>query len=230
MPPIQVAVVGSDTGVGKTRVAIWLIAGLRRRGRRAWIHKPIACGDWLYDQAEDGRRLSPWVGDGQPPATVCPFQFPEAASPHLAAAAAGRPVSLADLEAGLAAVQGDHDLIIEGAGGLLTPLSAERSTIADLLAGTGIPLLIVTRPNLGTFNHTTLTVACARQRGLPLLGLVVNRAHPLNDDLATRDAARELTAITGLPVLADLPHSDSTEEPTPGGLAAAVLSRIPAMA
>jgi dethiobiotin synthetase len=219
----SVAVVGSDTGVGKTRVAGLLVAGLRRLGRKVWVHKPIACGDWSCGMADDGRTWAGLVADGQPPATVCPFQFPEPASPHVAAAAAGRPVAMAELRAALAAVRGDHDLVVEGAGGLLTPLSQERGTIADLLAGTGIPLLLVTRPDLGTLNHTALTVECARRRGLPLLGLVLNRARPVVAGLATDQAARELVAITGLPLLADLAHSVS--DVAAGPLAAAVLER-----
>lgn len=225
-----VAVVGTDTGVGKTRVAGLLVDGLRGLGRAVWVHKPIACGDWDYGMAEDGRTWAARVGDGQPPATVCPFQFPLPASPHLAAAAAGRSVTIADLRAGLAAVRGaTHDLVIEGAGGLLTPLTQERVTIADLLAGTGIALLVVTRPDLGTLNHTALTIECARRRGLPLVGLVLNRPRPVEPGLATDHAARELATITGLPLLADLAHGVTDE--AAHALAVAVLgchhSRLP---
>lgn len=218
----HVAVVGTDTGVGKTQVTVSLIAGLRALGRRVWVHKPVACGDWDGATADDGRRLVAAVGDGQTPATVCPHQFPEPASPHLAARAAGKPLSAALLAAGLDAVIGAQDLIVEGAGGLLTPLAEDRSTIVDLLHGRGIPLLIVTRPDLGTLNHTALTVAVARSRGLTLLGLVLNRPRPVLASLATDSAAAELARCCGVPVLADLPHG----APTPAiaaALAAAVL-------
>nr|MBA3848259.1 AAA family ATPase [Planctomycetota bacterium] len=47
------ALVGTDTGVGKTRVAIGLVRGLRAIGRRAWIHKPVACGGWDGRTSED---------------------------------------------------------------------------------------------------------------------------------------------------------------------------------
>jgi dethiobiotin synthetase len=220
-----VAVVGTDTGVGKTRVGTMLARGLRSLARVVWVHKPIACGDWSCGMADDGRQWAGLVADGQPPATACPFQFPEPASPHLAAGAAGRPVALAELHAGLRAVTGDHDLVVEGAGGLLTPLSAERATIADLLAGSGIALLVVTRPDLGTLNHTALTVACARSRGLPLLGLVVNRPRAVPAGLATAHAVSELMAITGLPALADLAHGEA-----PAGADAALASAVLAAA
>lgn len=219
---VEVAVVGTCTGVGKTHVTRAIVAGLRALGRPVWVHKPVACGDWRDGAAEDGRALAALCGDGQPPATVCPRQYPEPASPHLAAAAAGAVVARAELADALAAVRGAHDLVVEGAGGLLSPLASDRATIADLLAGAGIPLLVVTTPLLGTLNRTALTVAVARARGLPLLGLVLNRPEPVARSLATDAAAGELVAITGLPLLADLAHG-AVSAPAARSLAAAVV-------
>lgn len=177
-----------------------------------WLHKPIACGGWNEDGSEDGRTLRAACGDGQDPATVCPREFPEAASPHLAAAAAGERVEIAELIATAQQVAADAGaawLLLETAGGLLSPISAERATNADLIAALGWPTLLVTRPHLGTLNHTTLTVNEARRRGLRLLGLVVNAHTPLDDSLAVRSAPQELAALTGLPVLAVLPWGGS---------------------
>lgn len=222
-PWYHIAVVGTDTGVGKTRVATLLVAGLRGLGRKVWIHKPIACGDWSSGMADDGRTWSALTADGQPPESVCPYQFPEPASPHLSAAAAGRSIGVAAFRTALAAVRGDHDLVIEGAGGVLTPLSCERATILDVLAGTGIPLLVVTRPDLGTLNHTALTVECARRRGVPLMGLVLNRPRPVPPGVATDHAAAELVEVTGLPLIADLPYGVTDQ--TASSLAVAVRER-----
>jgi len=223
----QIAVVGTDTGVGKTRVATLLVAGLRARQRKVWVHKPIACGNWTCDMADDGRAWLALTADGQPAASVCPHQFPEPASPHLAAAAAGRVVGISALRSALAAVRGEHDLVVEGAGGVLTPLSSERATILDVLAGTGMPLLVVTRPDLGTLNHTALTVECARRRGFSLLGLVLNRPQRVSPGVATDHAAAELAAVTGLPLLADMPHSVTAgvTDQAASSLAVAVLER-----
>ena len=220
---IELVVTGTDTGVGKTAVVRLLCTGLRARGRRVWLHKPVACGDWAEGQADDGRALAALRDPGQPATLICPFQFPEPASPHLSARAAGVAVPFAALVANLAAARGDHDLIVEGAGGLLTPLADDRRTLADLAAGAGLPLLVVTRPDLGTLNHTAMTVACARARGLRVLGLVVNRARPVTPGLATDHAVEELAAHTGVPVLADLAHGTPSEQ-TAAALADAVLA------
>lgn len=216
------ALIGTDTGVGKTQVCLALARGLRAGGRRVWLHKPVACGEWDGVSAEDGRRLRAACGDGQDPASVCAHEFPEPCSPHLAAAAAGAALSIAALAAGarrLAAAAPDV-LLLETAGGLLAPLAADRRGNADLLAELGWPALLVTRPHLGTLNHTALTASEARRRGIRLLGLVLNHHAPVGDSLAVRSAAGELAALTGLPLLAELPHGAD-----PGtALAAAVLA------
>lgn len=100
-----------------------------------------------------------------------------------------------------------HDLVVEGIGGLLVPLTAARQTVADLLAAARLPIVIVTRPHLGTLNHTALTVAAARQHGLIVVGLVLNHHTAVDDSLAVRSAATELVALTGVPLLATLPFT-----------------------
>jgi dethiobiotin synthetase len=218
-PPGQWAVIGSDTGVGKTRVMRLLAEGLRAAGRRVWLHKPVACGGWDGVTAEDARALGTVLGDGQPPATLCPWQFPEPASPHLAAAAAGRALALPELVAAVDRCRptpdDPHDLLVEGIGGLLVPLTPDRRSIADLLVATRLPVVLVTRPHLGTLNHTALTVAEARRRGIPLVGLVLNHHAESDDGLAVRSAAHELVAYTGVPLLATLgyrPHTGAPDE------------------
>lgn len=211
MKALRLAVIGTDTGVGKTYVTLLLARGLRALGRRVWLHKPVACGGWDGRSSEDGRALRAACGDGQDPATVCPREFPEPCSPHLAARAAGVQMHLTDLLAGVPALAERPDVLLETAGGLLSPLTSDRATNADLLAALGWPALLITRPHLGTLNHTQLTVNEARRRGLRLLGLVLNRPAVLPPSLAVDTAGSELAALTGLPVLADLPPGASDE-------------------
>lgn len=229
-PPLQVAVVGTDTGVGKTRVVQLLVTGLRRLGRPVWVHKPVACGGWYDETAEDARALDPLRGPGQSAQDLCPFQFPEPASPHLAARAAGIPLTLPTLLAGIDRCRptptAPHDLVVEGIGGLLVPLTDERQTVADLIAAARLPVVVVTRPHLGTLNHTALTIEAARQRGIVVLGLVLNHHTAVDDSLAVRSAAAELVTLTGAPLLATLPFAPHThDQQVAVDLAAAVLAR-----
>lgn len=210
----RLAVIGTDTGVGKTTVVRALVAGARRRGTKVWLHKPVACGGWDGVSSEDGRDLRALCGDGQDAATVCPREFPEPCSPHLAAQAAGAELRLDGLIASASSLRPPAPglLLLETAGGLLAPITSDRRTNADLLAALGWPVLLVTRPHLGTLNHTQLTVNEARRRGLRLLGLVLNRHQAVAPSLAVDSAAGELAALTGLPLLADLPFGASEDD------------------
>ena len=220
--PCEVVVVGSGTAVGKTRVTTLLVQGLRALGRRTWVHKPISCGGWDGTSADDGRVLAGLCGDGQDPSSICPLQFPEPAAPSLAARLAGRHISLADLRSALDACRGDHDLVIEGAGGVLSPLSADRRGILDLVAGR-LPALVVCTPALGTLNATALTVAAARQAGVELLGLILNQAGAPQGTIAESHAQEELEALCALPVLSMLPHAVESAPGAATTLAQAVL-------
>lgn len=219
--PPALAVIGTDTGVGKTRVMALLVHGLRALGERVWIHKPVACGGFDGTTSEDGRRLAALCGDGQAASSVCPWQFAAEASPHLAAEAAGQALRLDQLARTVEGLRGRHRLLVEGAGGLLAPLTSARETVLDLLLACGLPAVLVTRPHLGTLNHTALTVAVARARGLRLVGLVLNAHAPVPPGLSGERAAAELTALTGLPLLAELPY-----QLTGGDLAAAPASAL----
>jgi len=220
---LELVVIGTDTGVGKTMVVKKLCAGLRHIGRSVWLHKPVASGGWDGSTAEDARTLDALRQKDQPQSTICPWQFPEPASPHLAAAQVGVTLSIASLAATVTALRGPHDLLIEGIGGLLVPLTPDRATLCDLVVAMGLPVLIVCRPHLGTLNHTALTVEHARRSGVRILGLVLNEHERVTQTLATKSAFAELSAVTGLPVLAHLRHA--ADETDAHALAQAVLSQ-----
>ena len=216
--PLELAITGTDTGVGKTKVTRLLVQGLRALGRRAWVHKPVSCGGWDGCSSEDGRALREVIGDDQPFGSVCPNEFPEPASPHLAAAADGWKLPGLTLARTIASLCRGQDLIVEGAGGLLTPLCDERWSLLDLC---DLPLLIVTRPHLGTLNHTALTARVAGDRAI---GLILNHHAELPDTLATRHAAEELVEVTGLPLLAEIPFGGGNDPEDAQAIAEVVLA------
>lgn len=99
-------------------------------------------------------------------------------------------------------------VVVEGAGGLLVPLAADRPyfTVADLLAGSGLPALVVARATLGTLNHTLLTVAELRRRGIEILGVVLNHLTPRDGPEAASNPV--VLAEHGVRVLAEMPYLD----------------------
>src|SRR5690349_24341402 len=107
-------------------------------------------------EPSDADRLRAAAGDGDPAELVCPYTFAAPLAPAVAARVEGKAVSLPRiLEAARALAARHAALLVEGAGGLLTPLT-ERETYADLAVALGLPVLLVARAGLGTVHHTAL--------------------------------------------------------------------------
>lgn len=186
-----VVVAGTDTGVGKTIVAAALLRALARlapaKRRRYW--KPVQTG-WPAD--DDTRDVAALAGLA-PSELVAPLaRLALPASPYEAALAEGAraPDRYAPPE-GL----DDPDLVtvVEGAGGLLVPLDLATLQV-DVLGRLGLPFVLVARPEVGTLNHTLLSVEALRARRLPLAAVVISRP-------ATRAVREAIEAFAEVPVL-----------------------------
>jgi dethiobiotin synthetase len=125
---------------------------------------------------------------------ICPQRFALPAAPSVAAAAEGRSVDLGALRAAFEKLATRHRaLLVEGAGGLLVPITGGFA-MADLAAELSLPLLVVTRAALGTINHTLLTLEAAERRGLRVAGVVISHGGGV---LSGADA-RNLAALHGV--------------------------------
>lgn len=167
-------VTGTDTGVGKTVVAAAICAALRRAGSSVAAFKPVLTG---IDEATDPA----WPPDdellaaaaGRTPGEVTPLRFGPALSPHLAASLGGKPIEPAALvEAALRAGETADVVVAEGVGGLLVPITPGY-LVRDLARDLGVPVVVASRPGLGTINHTLLTLEAARAVGLAVAGVVM---------------------------------------------------------
>jgi dethiobiotin synthetase len=197
-------VTGTDTGVGKTEVAAAIVAGWRARGLDVGAMKPAQSGveDGLPTDAD---RLRAAAGGGDPPELVCPYSLCAPLAPAVAARLEGVEIETGRvLEAARELGRRHAALVVEGAGGLLVPLSA-TSTFADLAVALALPVLVVARAGLGTVNHTALTCEALRGRGLRVFGVVLNRSTAATDPSEPHNAA-EIERLTGARVLASLPH------------------------
>jgi dethiobiotin synthetase len=196
-------VTGTDTGVGKTEVACALLEEARARGLDVVGMKPAQSGVG-GEGPTDAELLREACGGVEPLEAICPYSFEAPLAPAVAARLAGVALSLERIEECARALAARHAaVLVEGAGGILVPLTEERS-YADLAARLGLPVLVVARAGLGTVNHTALTVEALLRRGLRLLGIVLDRCGPV-DDPSVAHNAREIARITGSEPLALLP-------------------------
>jgi dethiobiotin synthetase len=194
LPPVLV-VSGTGTEVGKTVVTAAIAALAAARGLRVAVIKPVQTGEPPGSRGDlDAVRRLSGVTDLHELA-----RFGDPLSPEAAARQAGRPPL--DLSAAAVYVkQVDADLVlIEGAGGLLVRYDLAGTTIADLAAMLGAPVLVVTQPGLGTLNHTALTVEAMKTRRLALAGVVIG-SWPSHPDLAERVNLSDLEVVAGQPL------------------------------
>jgi dethiobiotin synthetase len=138
---------------------------------------------------------------------VCPQRFAAPLAPHLAARAQGRRVDPRLLRSGLEYwLHRSEVVIVEGAGGLLSPVSNE-DFVADLAADFGWPLVVVARNALGTINHTLLTLRVAAfQPRLPVAGVVLNDCGAAADDASVESNFAEIAARAEAPLLGRVRH------------------------
>lgn len=148
-------VTGTDTGIGKTVFAAGLTGALA-----ATYWKPVQAGLTEETDSMAVARLS-----GRPTLREA-YRLRMPASPHLAAEAEQAEIDPRRLT--LPAVEGP--LVVEGAGGLMVPLN--RNTLfLDVFAGWGAPVILCARTQLGTINHTLLSLSALRQAGCPVVGV-----------------------------------------------------------
>ncbi len=201
---IGLFVTGTDTGVGKTRVAAALLRALAANGRRAVGMKPVAAG--VAQGATRNADVTALLAAGNVAADledVNPHSFVPAIAPHLAAAEAGSAIDLETIAAAYArlAAQADH-VIVEGAGGPLVPLSA-RVDMLDIPAQLHLPVLLVVGIRLGCLNHALLAALAINARGLELAGWIANRIDPAMH--AADENVGALAERLAAPLVAELP-------------------------
>ncbi|SRR6266849_3752536 len=195
-------ITGTDTGVGKTVVTALLASVLRRRGLHVGVMKPVETGcpregDHLAPQ--DSLFLRQVSGCTAPQELVTPYTFAEPLAPAIAAELAGITIEMKHIRRCYERLLAEHDIVlVEGAGGLLVPLTAQLS-MHDIAVELDLPVLVVACNRLGTINHTALTVTVARERS-QVLGIVLNHIQA-PDDLAMQTNADALRHWGKAPLL-----------------------------
>lgn len=212
-------VTGTDTGVGKTLVASGLARLLKDRGVDVGVMKPVATGaKRLSDRllSEDARMLMQAARCEDPYPIVNPICLHSPLAPTVAARVDRRPIELERIWTAFEALKKRHDfLIVEGIGGLLVPLGA-GFYVVDMAKRMKLPILIVSRPCLGTINHTLLTIEAARRRRLSIKGIILNHTMPPADDRLgrlRRTARAEIERCSGVSILATIPFIPGPKGP-----------------
>ncbi len=197
----RLGITGTDTGIGKTVVACAMAARAVQRGLRVGAMKPIESGiaarvrlhdvdaavhggASVLDLPSDAERLRVAAGSDLPLETIRPYVLTEPLAPLVAAQRAGVVFELSVLDTAFARVCTDQDVVlVEGAGGLLVPISTSLDYLA-LFARWQCALIVVAGNRLGVLNHVLLTVRAAVAAGVPVRAIVLSSMSSADPTLA----------------------------------------------
>lgn len=203
-------ITGTDTGVGKTLIAAALIERFVQSGLATVGMKPIAAGARMVDRQmmnEDVEQLIAASNVDAPLMHINPYVFEPAIAPHIAAKQAGIDVSMDRIITAFHALSECADLVVvEGAGGFLVPLN-DTEDMADLASALALPVILVVGMRLGCLNHTLLTVASIKSKGLQLAGWVANGVQPAMENFD--DNLQSLKQRIPAPCLGVIPWSEA---------------------
>jgi dethiobiotin synthetase len=205
-------ITGTGTGVGKTIVTAGIAGHFISTGKKVSVMKPVQTGTGnSASDLEIVKALVPGITT-IPKLLATPYSFSLPASPLLAAKCENRAINPDTILKAFKELSSRQDvdvLLVEGAGGLLVPLT-EEFLMVDLILKMNIPAILVTYAGLGTVNHTLLSIEAMKNRNLKIAGIVINRM-PRNPGIVEKDNIKTIERIGGVPVIAAISEFDFTD-------------------
>jgi dethiobiotin synthetase len=199
-------VAGTDTGVGKTVVTGLLARDLSLRGYRVVTQKWVQTG-----RTSDLDAHLRWMGRSRAEfrgflSAMAPCALAAPVSPHLAAELGGSRIAVSRIRRGFELLSQHFDfVIVEGAGGLMVPLSRKKLLI-DLAQELDLPVLLVAGNRLGAINHTLLSLEALKARKMKVLGVVFNNLPGAMNKAVLRDNPMVIETFSGQRALGVLPR------------------------
>jgi len=207
-------VAGTGTDIGKTHVACALIRAVLARGLSVDAFKPVVSGfDPADPEASDPGRLAQALGEPAALTRISPRRYRAPLAPNLAARLEAETLRLEDLVADCEKrlARADRDLLlIEGAGGVMSPLT-DTATNLDLMVALDLPILLVAGSYLGTISHVLTALEVIRTRGLTVSGIVMSESQDAPDLAQTGQMLRSFEASVPLILVPRAPIWDAAE-------------------
>ncbi len=208
-------ITGTDTGVGKTVVAAGLAGALKARGINVGVMKPVATGAvWNRGRlvSDDVRFLLNAIGGNDDLDLVCPINIELPAAPYSAHLINKIHINTDRIRHAFLELSKKHDfVVVEGIGGLLVPIKKDYF-VADMINELELPALLVARPDIGTINHSLLTVSEAKNRGIDIRGFIINGFDAAKAGRVEKANPEIIETISGVPLLGILPFDPNLNE------------------
>ena len=207
-------VTGTGTDTGKTYITGLIVKKLQEAKKNPAYYKAAMSGN---DRRPDGTLIpgdalavQTMSGIDQSLASMCPYVYEHAYSPHLASRLEGNPVVMGVVTHGFADVTAVYDYVtVEGSGGILCPICFDEARIQleDVVKELHLSSILIADAGLGTINSVVLTAEYMKTHGLPLKGIIFNHYHP--GDVMDDDNIFMCEHMTGLPTLAKVQDGDT---------------------
>lgn len=213
-------VTGTDTGVGKTFITAALIKTASLLGLKACGMKPIETGCKTADSKQqsavsskkrtlipsDGTFLKNISNVNESIDLITPIRFENPLAPLPASEIEGTDIDFEKIRNAYDDLSKKYDVIIvEGIGGLLVPIKKDYFVL-DLAREIELPILIVSKPGLGTLNHTMLTVNYAIKESFDVAGIIINYSRPAERTLAEKTNPEVIEQISSVPLIGIFPY------------------------
>jgi dethiobiotin synthetase len=207
-------IAGTDTGCGKTEVTLAFMAGLKDQGLKVAGMKPVASGGHTASGRtvnDDAARIQAASSMALDYDNVCPWSLPEPIAPHIAAARAGREITVPPVVQAFTSLSQQADVVVvEGIGGWRVPLSGSLH-MPDLVAALALPVILVVGLRLGCINHALLSMdGIKRDRG-GLSGWIANHVDPHYSTAV--ETVNYLSRAIPAPLLGEIPFMDGGVDP-----------------
>lgn len=209
-------ITGTDTGVGKTIVTAAILRSFIKKGLKVGAMKVIETGCINKDGIllpSDGMLLRDMAEMNDSVDLITPVKMENPLSPLMASRLENTEVDIDRIFKSFETLKKKYDyLLIEGVGGLMVPLIREEKKktnfyfVRDLIKDMELPVIIVTRPSLGTINHTLLTLEALKNKKIPVKGYIINFSEPAKNDIAEKTNPEVLKELLDIPCLGVLPY------------------------
>jgi dethiobiotin synthetase len=210
-------ITGTDTGVGKTMITALLGKAFKDKGLNIGVLKPIATGcvkigDELV--SEDAVFLKEYIGLKSSLEEICPIKYELPVSPLAAQMETQKEFNSRSIFEHLKKMEQKYEFIfVEGIGGLMVPLK-HKYYVLDLIKEIRYPVIIVAKPNLGTLNHTLLTILQLKAKEIDIIGMIINHSQECSDDVSVKTNIKILEQETGVKVLGVVPYMKNINKDT----------------
>ncbi|MBP2656522.1 MAG: Dethiobiotin synthetase [Firmicutes bacterium] len=212
-------ITATDTEIGKTVITGAIAAALKARGINIGVVKPLASGGTLDKEnrivSEDAAFLVKAAGISPDDAVkVNSLCLVPALTPAVAAVQSGVVIDIPQIIADCRQAGRHYDkILVEGVGGICAPLW-EDYLVADMISELGLATVIVTKANLGAINHTVLTAAYAKQRGIRVAGVIINNWPEASSGVLEKSTLEYIERLSGMPILGKFPWREGVDVPT----------------